>query len=131
MAIRYAFAAWEDVTPGLIQKCFKKSGFKVPVDEESMDDDDDVPLAQLISDIEDNIPLARLREKTRNTVSVNDILDVDSTLPAREERTDDDIVSSVSKSASNDVEIESEDDEDTSQDACIPLVTKQDANGGN
>ena len=91
MALRYAFAAWESVTLLLIGKCFCKSGFVR--DEETMGEDDDVPLAQLIADIQDSIPLVRLRGTgLLNPSSVAGFVSVDNDIVTTEERTEDDII---------------------------------------
>ena len=43
VAIRYAFAARRDVSPTVIAKYFRKSGFTM--EEENMGADDDIPLS--------------------------------------------------------------------------------------
>lgn len=59
VAIRYAFAGVGDVSSAVIAKCFWKSRFTTAG--ESIGDDDDVALSQLISIMWDEIPPARLR----------------------------------------------------------------------
>ncbi|XP_060592007.1 tigger transposable element-derived protein 6-like [Ruditapes philippinarum] len=122
VAIRYAFAAWRDVSPTVIMKCFRKSGFIA--EEETMDDDDDMPLAQMIENIRDEIPLARLRTITNTDTSFNDILPAEENETITEAKNDSDIVADI-LGTNNDDDCQSSKDEIYLDD--LPVVSKNEA----
>ena len=68
-AITWARDAWDDLSKDTIGKCFSRCGFKESSDSSDFDEDDDIPLIELIS---------RFKSDSVEVMPVQEYLSLDS-----------------------------------------------------